>query len=441
MSSAFYFEVEVKKREMLSRLALAAVLADKGSISFVGPRVTVRKLKRLLEGGLLVRKSISPHERGVIQEIVSEGYGCVAMDEEGLLVDELERFASLRHSNETVALTDRVFLWGKAQKDYLVSSFPKYPGKFSVLGNPRVALWRARYFGIYDKEVTDIKKSHRDYVLFVSNFAVFTNRNLCERMLHEAGYFESGDNVSRHLEHTKRVEFLFNKFVSAAKAVSCTGMKVVFRPHPSDDVDYIRSCFSGCDNVLVEGSGEVSPWILGASAMVHNCCTTAVEGALSGAKVLSYCPDNISQYNLDAVNGLGEIVSCEEELLKSISGFKAVSGDLTINGFLDPDISLEEMADSLNEIAREAEFVIKYGAIHSYFYTPFMIFKAFARKIKDAFLVGRAKRVERSTLRSKFPPTFPDELNELLRALHEHGVVSRVYRAVPVAENTFYLSN
>lgn len=441
LEKTVYFEVEIKKREFFSRLVLAAILADKGCHALIGPRVNLKVLKKILNGGTIVRKSISPNEKGLINELVSSGFGCVAMDEEGLLVDSLERFAKLRHSEHTVSLVDKIFLWGGRQKDYLASNFTEHSHKFKVIGNPRVALWQEQYFGYYDDKVKSIKNKYGDYVLIVSNFAVFTNSKLCDRMLSEAGYFDSKENIKSHFEHSRRVEFLFHQFVSAAKQIASSGRKVIFRPHPSDNVKYLRSVFCDDENVVIEGNGEASPWILGAKALIHNCCTTAVEAALMGCRVVSYCPDNVSQYDLDSVNNLGIKVYCEGELLKAIdqSVDVDVDVDFTLDGFLRLDCSFDEMVLEFLDNAKCSNFDTRFQALHRFAYPMYLGPKNLARHIKDLFIMNGARRVERSTFRGKFPPTYPGEINRFLGVLQKSGLVSRAYHAVPVAENTFYI--
>ena len=45
---AFYFDVEIKKRDLLSRLTVAALLAKKGYHVFIGERATLNFIGRII---------------------------------------------------------------------------------------------------------------------------------------------------------------------------------------------------------------------------------------------------------------------------------------------------------------------------------------------------------------------------------------------------------
>jgi surface carbohydrate biosynthesis protein len=435
---AFYFDVETKKRELLSRALLAAALADRGCHAVVGSRTTAAALGRVMTGATVVRKSISPNEAEVIRGLTNAGHKCVAMDEEGLLVDGLDRFADLRHSRDTVRATEMILAWGPMQAKFLGNYFG-CPEKFRSAGNPRVVLWSNRYFGYFDEAVREIQARHGEFTLIASNFAFHTNRVLCEKMLAGTGYLDSERNRALHVEHVARVDFIFERFVDLARTLSERGEKVVFRPHPSDNAEYVRQRLADCANVEVIGTGEVAPWILAARNLVHNCCTTAVEGAFMGTRVVSYCPSGVAQYELDAVNRLGVIVETNEDALNALdeSDRAADPEARFIGGFLEADAPLSKMADLVLETARPGRLRPELRGAGFYAWQSRAM--GALRKIKDAGILDPIARTERQTFRSKFPPTYAGEIDRFLDCLRDRGVVKRTLRARMVGDSTFYL--
>jgi hypothetical protein len=65
---------------------------------------------------------------------------------------------------------------------------------------------------------------------------------------------------------------------------------IVVRPHPSEGHEVWRDAAGDHDNVHVLNEKSVIPWLIAASALVHNGCTTAVEAAVLGMPAVAYRP-------------------------------------------------------------------------------------------------------------------------------------------------------
>jgi hypothetical protein len=68
---------------------------------------------------------------------------------------------------------------------------------------------------------------------------------------------------------------------------------VVVRPHPGESTKIYNNSLYSHDNVYIDKRFEARPWIIGAEAVIHNSCTTAVSSALLNTPVVSYVPNGL----------------------------------------------------------------------------------------------------------------------------------------------------
>jgi hypothetical protein len=80
----------------------------------------------------------------------------------------------------------------------------------------------------------------------------------------------------------------------------------------------------GRPNVRVVGGGPVVPWLIAADAVLHNGCTTAVEGFLLGRPTVAYEPIQHPLYDIRLPNDLShrapDIDALTELLARTESG-------------------------------------------------------------------------------------------------------------------------
>jgi len=265
---AFYFDVEIKKRELLSRLTVAALLAERGHHVFIGRYININSMKKLIPKATIVKKSVRFKNITNVNDLKNSGYKIVNIEEEGVLVGSLNEYIDVNMPPDAVKLPDRHLLWGERQANYLTNLYPRLRDKFLKVGNPRLDLWKNKYYGFYDLLADDIKKEFGEFVLISSNFPYYTNSRHVKEMLATTGFLEKSENTKIYEENFKIVEFLFKEFVKATKEISLKGVKVVFRPHPSESISKIEEYFSGYDNIVVRSDHAVAPWILASKAVI-----------------------------------------------------------------------------------------------------------------------------------------------------------------------------
>jgi len=120
--------------------------------------------------------------------------------------------------------------------------------------------------------------------------------------------------------HVKQV---FEKFKALLPFLAETYPKttIVLRPHPSENQDLWKQEVEHYPNVTVQATGNVIPWILGSTVLIHNGCTTAVEAFAMDKPVISYDPYQNERYDNHLPTFLSESCTTHDELKTSIDNY------------------------------------------------------------------------------------------------------------------------
>jgi hypothetical protein len=74
--------------------------------------------------------------------------------------------------------------------------------------------------------------------------------------------------------------------------------------------------------VLVRHHGDVRPWSVAASAVIHNGCTTGIESALLDSPVFAYRPIRDEEYDPPLPNFVSTEVSTKDDLVSNLSDIR-----------------------------------------------------------------------------------------------------------------------
>ncbi len=322
-----YIKVEVKRRELESRLLLAMAAAEKGHEVLLGSNLLTLDLvkKKILKPGIIFEKSIVPSERRIKQLIAYRDNGCkiTAIDEEGGFINNsFKEFLEERFSSNSVKLTDKIFTWGIRDYKKFTSYFSKYKNRFSVTGNPRVDFWREEFDYYYkNQKLSQIKPADK-FILLASNFgAMLHERRIWQevKVLRDKKNFERGRDEFLYYEFKSYQIRLAAKFVKAIRTVSqkFKNLKIVIRPHPSESVDAWKSIIGPHKNIFVIQDGSIGKWIRKTKLLIHNSCTSGVESHASNIPTIAYRPLR-SSFEFKFPNSLSDNVFDEKNLIKKI---------------------------------------------------------------------------------------------------------------------------
>jgi hypothetical protein len=153
----------------------------------------------------------------------------------------------------------------------------------------------------YESDVRAIHERYGDYLLINTNFnhvnAFFPAQNLfkpVKRPGESPQFGKAGVGMTREFAQAlhNQKQTVFKAFQSLIPKLSQAfpQLAIIVRPHPTEGQDVYRQLASGNRRIHVTNEGNVVPWLQGASALVHNGCTTGVEAFVVRTPAFSFRP-------------------------------------------------------------------------------------------------------------------------------------------------------
>ncbi|MEC9342835.1 MAG: surface carbohydrate biosynthesis protein [Pseudomonadota bacterium] len=286
----FYMPITSQPRELDAKLLLALFARERGMNPVIGYKSTFQaRLASLPPGFFLVHNARQKSEK--IDRLRRFGHKVLVLDEEALVRQSDEIFMK-KHPRDAFEHVNWVFAWGDDDFKLWPDIGMKPDENLFVTGNPRVDTMRPETRPFHAADVAGLRARFGRYVLFNTNFP--TVNNLTTRgggvRLAEWALDERGRQVEQDFLANKRrmYEAMLELVPRLARAIAPT--MLLIRPHPNEDHEPWHRAARDIANAQVVFEGGVVPWIIGARALVHNNCTTAVEAAVLGTPILNFRP-------------------------------------------------------------------------------------------------------------------------------------------------------
>jgi len=294
-----YILSEYFKREFYSNLLISIIACSRNFNVYIGTDKTYRNLLKnnLLEPGIFHTKSISHGalKSKLNEQLFSKGFILTSIDEEHGVIDYgnfKDMFIKPRLSLNDIKYFKAFFCWGSYDFKKLKKFFKKKNNIFYLTGSPRVDLWKKDFKNIWKNK----KLSKKKYILIVSNFSFCNNHYSVKDIIIRKqleGYYERSPNLKRdELNYYIYQKKTMRKFLLMVKKISRTfpEKKIIFRPHPTEKIDYWQNSFSNLSNVEIHNDGIISELINNSECVIQNGCTSAVESYISNIPVINYIP-------------------------------------------------------------------------------------------------------------------------------------------------------
>ncbi|MFS0674444.1 surface carbohydrate biosynthesis protein [Ornithinibacillus sp. 179-J 7C1 HS] len=307
--SWLYLPIEVKVRELDAKLLLAYHAARKGYLVVIGDHYMVENASDQLPEGIFFSKGY-PHgfRKRVITRASQNGHRIVELDEEGLLI-QADRYIQDRMKRDMLKLIDKELCWGEFQHDVISKAYPDLASKCHIVGNPRFDLLTPRYRQLYEPDVQVLKEKHKEFILINTRFSLYNTPR---------GKVDS--------PHFKSIKQLYYYFIDLVKDLSerFPNETFIIRPHPGEDMQSYRKSFSTANNVKVVHEGNIIKWLLATKLIIHNGCTSAIEGFYLNKPVISYLP--VESTSKEVPNQLGERLRTVDEVSKVMKELNVKTG-------------------------------------------------------------------------------------------------------------------
>lgn len=451
-----YIGIETKVRELDAKLLLACVAAEAGYTVILGKQKMFLKRIGKIPKGILLFKSISlPSKAREYKHYKKLGFRLVAYDEEGLVPFNADEYKKRRISVDSLKLLEYFFAWGAWQKDLMLEKVPMEEPKIVPVGHPRVDLTRKELRAFYDDDVKALRDRYGQFILINTNFAFYNHFRgrdfeIVLRQQIKAGKVVDEEQREYYRKVSKYKKVLFYEFADMVARIRerFPSITVVLRPHPSEDHEYWRQVLPQDEKIHVVHEGTVLPWILASEVVIHNSCTTGIEGYLLEQPVIAYRPVQSEEVELPLPNLLSEqaltldaLLDMLEQLLTNNQGSQVGADGKKreiiaryISG-LDGPLSCERIIAILNTV-QIPEKTVKIASYQLY------------TKMKNVrnsvvrMLRQKTKETHEMKYQSqKFPGIVLDEVQQSITKLqHVTGRFSGV-RAVQLEENMLQITS
>jgi len=296
MRKVLFLPIEIIERELDGKLLVAAEALRRNFHVYIGHYREIEQFAFAEGNGVYLYKAMTDYNaKSLFLPLKNSGVIPIALDEEGLVWPSIEYYAKTRlGEGQGLHSLEKIFTWGKEQKDFICNNYNISCEKVIVTGNPRFDILSEPFSRIYDKEVSKIRLNYKKYVLINTNFgpANFSHvfgRTWLEHM-HWSGIIKNDLDLFYFTERQNYYAQIIEEYASAIRllAPSIFPLDIIIRPHPSEEHTTWSSRFRDIPNVHVVYHGSSKPWIKGAVCVIHTGCTTGLEAFYMNVPVIRY---------------------------------------------------------------------------------------------------------------------------------------------------------
>ena len=298
----FFIPIETKVRDYESRLLISLKILSLGKAKqikiFFGER---RKLLSLLD--FEYKKEIKHFvylALGVDQQVlfyhnlIKKNGIFTSLDEESAIFSSNIKKAYNRHIFNKACLNYiyKIFVWGKFDNDSILNNNKLSKEHLKISGNPRFDLSKKKFDFFYEKK---FKQKTLNKKIFI-NCAFGLINNYVDQKVDTKVWsikvknYPSYKNLWKSLEEYEST--LFPKFIEGITYLikSLPNENFVIRPHPIENEKIYINLFKDFPNVIIDKQSSIQSEFLNSKLIIHNGCTTAVEGTFHDLNVICFNP-------------------------------------------------------------------------------------------------------------------------------------------------------
>ena len=346
------FPVEVKARELDSRLYTSLKCVREGFISLLGSKNGIEKYMCTMQNRFIyVGKSIMPFS--FYEKIKSYNGIFICLDEEGGVYINWS-FFNYRMPENHILLMDKIFIWGTRQKEMMLQNTKNINiDKIIITGNPRFDLCKPKFYKYHHELRKQNSLNNQDYILVDTSF-VSANNQIGWEEYYKNAKSEMKDKFDADLQ--KNIYYyqklLMHYFIHAIRDITQTfpNLKVVVRPHPSEDINFYKNELKDEKKVLVRREGSALEWIIDSLLVIHHDCTTGIEAFFAEKPVISYAPILDSEFVQKLPMQISEIIYSKDKLIERIKDI------LNSNGHQNNIKNKSNKTDTIKQLITNIDF-------------------------------------------------------------------------------------
>ena len=301
-----YIPIEVKTRELITKLFFIADNINENFIFFVGDKMSTKNAVSSLGKGVYFYKSINWYDTPHINRVKNKGNVYISLDEEGgVTQSNISNFKSIlnrRSSKKNISLVDKIFTWGDFDYEGWRSKYKNYKNKIVKTGSPRFDLWRNEvYSKIFKDEILHLKR-YSPYIFIPSTFinsSEWLQKEIDhEKKMNEGNSKESSAFLKRRIKQSKDSYRSFIAYVEMIKKLSVKfpKKKILVKPHPKENLSDWKEKFKKkkYSNIFINNNFDLTAYIAASECVIFTETIAGMQSVVMGKKTISYNQKNIS---------------------------------------------------------------------------------------------------------------------------------------------------
>lgn len=315
--------MEIVKRELLSNLLVAVILALRGHYSvLIHPEDNfVLRWARKQHGVVFHTKSLnySPGWIGLHRVLQKKGFVITSHDQEGSTPPDARHYVDTRYCKENLELADTVFVWGEGERFWLEKLFPDFSRILVPSGSPRLDIWRSTFQALGNHRVKE-----GPYILLTPTVGMNVEPQYWRQFLRDSESTGLGEDLARDsdIRMTSLIRGLSTVLPFCRLAIGLLKdfpeHRIILRPRPGEShnawVHMLRIVGASqpeIDRISVMNEGPLEEWVHGASLVINSMSTAGLVAFVADVPLIVFGPSE------GVVAGLGFRCEVENHVLSA----------------------------------------------------------------------------------------------------------------------------
>jgi surface carbohydrate biosynthesis protein len=329
--------VEIFNREFDAKILLSCFATERDFSVIIGEKRQIQLNLASLPQSIYLPTNLHNRNRITTHLLAQLGHVLTGWDEEAIVYCSPDVYVKEKLGSVVFPQPNLFLTWGP-ENARIWKSQPDYNGMpIHITGNPRVDLLRPELRPYWTKQVETIHEKFGEIILINTNFGKLNNfrpnKGDEKKALEQATVSPSEvDEFDLGMARHRLALFKFFQEMVGHMAAAFPAHTILIRPHPSESHETWKHAAKGHGNVQVHIEGHVIPWLLAADAIIHNSCTTGLEGYVLGRPVFSYQPIVSDRFDKQLPNAVSRQATSSRELIELVNAALSSGQSAKANG-------------------------------------------------------------------------------------------------------------
>lgn len=274
------FILDHPKRDLPGAVALAHAAAKRNHEVSIIPMYEQGVDVPLLGLDALIVNFVRTANRDLIRGYHDYGLPIFVLDTEGGILAEtgansLQKFPQVVRQSGVADLLAGYLFWGTRLRDAFEADGVVSSARLHVTGCPRFDVASPRWS-------PTLRYSRKGFLLANTNFPLVNSRFSASREVEKQTMMDAGWTADYLDGMIADQTEILRGFIAAVRTTAerNPALEILLRPHPFENSRLYEEAFSGCRNVVVDGSGSVLNVIQNSLGVLHLNCGTSVEATM-----------------------------------------------------------------------------------------------------------------------------------------------------------------